>query len=85
MKRITKKICLMLLMASAILQALAQPGRPAPAPSPVVNPDNTVTFNYQNKNAKKVQVDVQFAGRHDMVKGENDVWTVTLGPTTPDI
>jgi len=75
----------MLLMASAILQGLAQPGRPAPAPSPVVNPDNTVTFNYQNKNAKKVQVDVQFAGRHDMVKGENDVWTVTLGPTTPDI
>ena len=85
MKKIKKTAVVALLMTTLMMQALAQPGRPAPAPSPVVNPDNTVTFNYQNKNAKKVQVDVQFAGRHDMVKGENDVWTITLGPTTPDI
>lgn len=53
--------------------------------SPVVNADNTVTFNYRNANAKSVQVDVQFAGRHDMVKGDNDVWSLTLGPANPDI
>ena len=53
--------------------------------SPVVGKDNMVTFNYLNNNAKNVQVDVQFAGRKDMVKGDNGVWSVTLGPVTPDI
>ena len=72
-------------MTAVLIPSNAQPGRPAPAPSPVVNPDNTVTFNYQNEHAKQVMVDVQFAGRHEMKKGENNVWTVTLGPTVPDI
>ena len=53
--------------------------------SPVVNPDNTVTFNYRNANAKDVKVNVQFAGTHDMTKNENGVWTITLGPAAPDI
>lgn len=53
--------------------------------SPVVHPDNTVTFAYRNQNAKSVQVDVQFAGRQDMQRGEDGVWRVTLGPVTPDI
>ncbi len=53
--------------------------------SPVVNSDNTVTFNYLAPNAKDVKVNVQFAGTKDMVKGENGVWTVTLGPVDPDM
>ncbi len=53
--------------------------------SPVVNKDNTVTFNYRNEKAKDVKVDVQFAGRHDMVKGENGIWSLTLGPAAPDM
>lgn len=32
-------------------------------PSTVCNDDGTVTFYYDNPNAKDVQVDVQFAGR----------------------
>ncbi|MBR2195954.1 MAG: hypothetical protein IJ911_10110 [Salinivirgaceae bacterium] len=75
-------------LLTAILLAgsvTAQPGGQPQAPSPVVNKDNTVTFNYQSKTAQKVEVDVQFAGRHEMKKGDNDVWTITLGPTTPDI
>ena len=51
----------------------------------VVNDDNTVTFRYKNDNAKSVQVDVQFAGRQDMTKGEDGYWTVTLGPAESDM
>ncbi|MBR2104855.1 MAG: hypothetical protein IJ933_06195, partial [Bacteroidales bacterium] len=75
-------------LLTAILLAgsvTAQPGGQPQAPSPVVNKDNTVTFNYQSKTAQKVEVDVQFAARHEIKKGDNDVWTITLGPTTPDI
>ena len=53
--------------------------------SPVVNPDNTVTFNFVSQTAKKVQVNTQFAGTQDMEKGANGVWTVTLGPVVPDM
>ena len=54
--------------------------------STVCNPDGTVTFLYKNDNARKVQVDVQFAGRHDMVKdGKTGLWTVKLGPAAPDM
>ena len=53
--------------------------------SPVVNPDNTVTFNYRDPNAKSVKVNAQFAGTQDMVKGANGVWSITLGPVEPDM
>ena len=54
--------------------------------SPVVNPDNTVTFNYRNPSAQKVQVNAQFAsGPQDMTKDANGVWSVTLGPVAPDM
>ncbi len=66
------------------LQISAQPGAPQ-VQSPVVNKDNTVTFNYRNNTAQKVEVDVHFAGRHEMKKDDKGVWTITLGPTTPDI
>lgn len=72
-----------LLTLFACSQAMAQFG--PQISSPVVNKDNTVTFNYQNRTAQKVQVDVQFAGRHDMVKGENGLWSLTLGPAAPDM
>ena len=76
------------MLAIAILIAgsvTAQPGGGVQVVSPIVNKDNSVTFNYQSKTAQKVEVDVQFAGRHEMKKGANDIWTITLGPTTPDI
>ena len=53
--------------------------------SPVVNPDNTVTFNYFNNSAKSVAVDVQFAGAHEMTRNADGVWSITLGPAAPDI
>jgi len=54
--------------------------------STVVNEDGTVTFNYRNDKAERVQVDVQFAGRNDMVKDSlTGLWSVTLGPAAPDM
>lgn len=82
---------LALLALAPLVQA--QPGRggrpggqrPVQVQSPVVNRDNSVTFNYRNDNARNVKVDVQFAGTHDMARGENGVWTLTLGPAAPDM
>ncbi len=51
----------------------------------IFNPDGTVTFRYRNDNASAVQVDVQFAGRHDMTRGGDGLWSVTLGPAEADI
>ena len=84
-KRNTFLMMLLLLCTAWTAKAQGPRGGFAQAPSTVVHADNTVTFNYRNNNAKQVQVDVQFAGRKDMTKGENGVWTVTLGPTAPDI
>jgi len=53
--------------------------------STVCNADGTVTFRYWNENAKKVEVDVQFAGRNLMTRGADGVWTATLGPAAPDM
>ncbi len=58
---------------------------PTPA-STICNPDGTVTFLYKNDKARKVEVDVQFAGRHAMTRDNNTgMWTVTLGPAAPDM
>ena len=65
---------------------LAQPGGMGQqVPSTVINPDNTVTFNYSNRNAKSVKVWTQFSEAVDMTKGANGVWTATIGPAEPDI
>ena len=71
-----RRTCILLTLMTCVLTAKAQP-RP--------NDDGTVTFNYRNDAAKSVQVDVQFAGRKDMTRGADGVWTVTLGPAAPDM
>lgn len=72
MKRFT--FSLLIILSATVLRA-----------QPVVHPDNTVTFNYRNDNAERVSVDVQFAGSHEMAKGADGTWTITLGPAAPDI
>ena len=52
---------------------------------PRTNNDGTVTFKYKNDSAKNVLVDVQFAGRKEMMRGADGTWTVTLGPAAPDM
>ena len=76
---------LYLLATVLCLSACSQPKTEEPA-STVVNPDGTVTFNYRNDNAKEVQVNVQFAGLHEMQKDSlSGLWTCTLGPAEPDM
>ena len=54
--------------------------------STTTNSDGTVTFRYENDKVHEVMVDVQFAGRKAMQKdAQTGLWTVTLGPATPDI
>ena len=69
-------------LAFAVSAAAQRPGQAA---SPIVNPDYTVTFNLNAPNAKNVKISAQFAPKTDMIKGENGVWTITLGPVAPDI
>jgi len=53
---------------------------------PKCNDDGTVTFTYKNDAAKKVLVDVQFAGRKEMTRDNaTGLWSVTLGPAAPDM
>ncbi len=71
-------------LLSAGIQLYAQPY--ATPSSTVCNADGTVTFYYKNDNAKKVEVDVQFAGKHAMQRDKKTgQWTVTLGPAAPDM
>ena len=78
-------------LLAAVITAAAQPmggGRPmraVNAASPIVNPDNTVTFNLNAPDAKSVVISAQFAPKTEMQKNENGIWTITLGPVVPDI
>ena len=71
-----KKQTLLSLLALLPMAMVAQPR---------CNADGTVTFQYKNETAKNVMVDVQFAGRKDMARGADGLWTVTLGPAAPDM
>ena len=58
----------------------------APVVSPEVRSDNTVVFRYASATAREVLLDIQFLGAPlPLRKGENNVWSVTLGPVVPDI
>ena len=74
-----KRSILIFLACMSVLHVSAQ------VSSPVVNPDNTVTFSLLAPGASKVSVNAQFAPKTDMVKDVNGVWSITLGPVAPDI
>ena len=52
---------------------------------PKCNADGTVTFQFRNDSAQKVLVDVQFAGRKEMTRGTDGIWSVTLPSPAPDM
>jgi enterochelin esterase-like enzyme len=67
-------------------EANAQRARPQPIESPIVHPDGKVTFNYNAPGAKKVELSAQFIrGNQALTAGSNGVWTITLGPMTPNL
>jgi enterochelin esterase-like enzyme len=54
--------------------------------SPQVNPDKTITLRFRAPNAKEVTVIGELDGKtHPMTKGEDGVWTVTIGPFPHDV
>jgi enterochelin esterase-like enzyme len=48
------------------------------APYPCIHPDNRVTFRVAAPDAQKVQV--RLGGTHDMTRGADGLWTVTIPP-----
>ena len=78
-----KKLFVSMALAGCALTGSAQPR---------CNADGTVTFQLKNDSAQKVMVDVQFAGRQEMTRGADGVWTATVGnrgdktsPVAPDM
>lgn len=80
--RLTAKILVVLaVMMATNIWAQQVPGQK----SIVCHDDGTVTFTYKNDAAKTVLLDVQFAGRKEMKRDAQGVWTVTVGPAAPDM
>ena len=72
-----------------LLTGLAAFGQgPAPVRSPEVHADRTVTFRLRAPQATLVEVTGEVArgkGPQAMTKGSDGVWSLTLGPFTPEI
>jgi enterochelin esterase-like enzyme len=60
--------------------------RPPAVVSPQVNADKTMTLRFRAPNAKEVSVIGELDGKpHPMTKGDDGVWTATIGPLAPDV
>lgn len=72
---------------SCVLHTTAQPPRGPFVISPQVHADKTVTFRYLATSAKEVKLGGgQFgASQVPMTKDSIGIWSVTVGPITPDI
>src|SRR5215211_5028840 len=54
--------------------------------SPQVNADKTITLRFRAPNAKDVSVIGELDGKpHPMTKGDDGVWTATIGPFAHDV
>ena len=85
LRKFISTLALLAAVITAVAQPGGRPGAPVNAASPIVNPDNTVTFNLNAPNAKSVVISAQFAPKTEMTKNEHGIWTITLGPVAPDI
>ena len=82
MKPLTTQLFLVLLLAT---RAFAQRGAPAPL-SPEVLPDRRVTFRLAAPNATEVRLTAEFLKTPQVLqKDQKGVWSVTVGPVTPEI
>jgi enterochelin esterase-like enzyme len=79
------------LLAFGIGSAQTPPAAPAgrggpPIVSPEVGADRTVTFRFRAPNATEVTLIGELDGKtHPMTKGDNGIWTVSIGPLAPDV
>ncbi len=96
----TASLCATLLLPFALLAQPPAPaggsggrGRGGPAfgsgfqalRSPQVMTDGHVTFRYRAPNAKAVILVPEPGDRVPMVKGDDGVWAITIGPLPPDV
>src|SRR5262249_7971559 len=77
------------ILATPTASASGQPpkgrGQAPPIVSPEVKSDRTVTFRLNAPKASEVFLQIEGGGpRKAMTKGENGVWSVTIGPLEPD-
>jgi len=73
-------------LANPSMRAQTAPAAPAAAvQSPEVGSDNRVTFRLNAPNAKEVVMQPEPGARVSMVKGEDGIWSVTVGPWAPDV
>ncbi len=77
-------IIFLLLIISKSLSA--QPPRGPWVISPEVHSDKKVTFRYLAPNAQMVKLNAPFEKSPlDMTKGDQGIWSITVGPVNPDI
>jgi enterochelin esterase-like enzyme len=81
---------LLALALSATPSAGAQPPRRAPTPndslkSTEVSADHKVTFRIYAPKASEVSVSGDFGAGGKLTKDEKGVWSITVGPLTPDV
>ena len=78
---------LVLLLAAFAASPAAAGAQPPPAVfSPEIAQDGTITLRYRAARARQVRVSGELDGQpHEMTKGPDGVWSVTIGPLPPDI
>lgn len=63
-----------------------RPPQEPPIQSPEVHPDRRVTFRLRGPDVREVKLNANwYAGDKTFVRGEDGVWTLTIGPLAPDI
>jgi len=80
-------LCLVAVSATRAQTPAGRGGGRGPAVvSPEVSRDGAITLRYLAPNAQQVTASGELDGKpHPMTKGENGIWTVTIGPLPPDI
>jgi enterochelin esterase family protein len=79
------RTCALGLVAVFVGVAIHAQGRPS-FRSPEVGADRTLTLRYYAPNAKAVTATGELDGKpHPLTRGDNGVWSVTIGPLAPDI
>lgn len=88
---IDKPLVMKVFMSLSLLMMLSsytycQPPRGPFFVSPQVNSDNTVVFRYLAPNANEVKLSAQFLKEPAVMQKDSlGIWSITVGPITPDI
>ena len=69
----------------AIAQEVGAPRRGTGLTSPEIAPDRRVTFRLRAPDAKAVTVSGDFGADEPMKKGDDGVWSTTIGPLDPEM